>query len=43
VLMARVKRGEEVPPPAAPTPEVLLLTEIRDALKNNNPKGGTAA
>lgn len=33
LLMARVKRGEEVPPPAAPTPEVLLLTEIRDALK----------
>ncbi len=33
LLMARVKRGEVVPPPAAPSPEVLLLTEIRDALK----------
>ncbi len=33
LLMLRAKRGEEAPPPAAPTPEVLLLTEIRDTLK----------
>lgn len=33
MLMSRIKRGEEAPAPAAPTPEVVLLTEIRDALK----------
>ncbi len=27
------KEAESPPPPAAPTPEVVLLTEIRDALK----------
>src|SRR2546430_444352 len=33
VLAERRKRGEE-PPPAAPSEEVKLLTEIRDALVN---------
>ena len=31
-LLERMKRGEE-PEPEAPTPEVVLLTEIRDALR----------
>jgi large conductance mechanosensitive channel len=32
-LLARMKRGETAPPPASPSEEVKLLTEIRDALK----------
>jgi len=31
-LMARVRRGEEIPP-AGPTEDILLLREIRDSLK----------
>ncbi|MDB6071087.1 MAG: mechanosensitive ion channel protein MscL [Verrucomicrobiales bacterium] len=34
MLMARVKRDAPAPAPAAPSAEVLLLTEIRDSLKN---------
>jgi large conductance mechanosensitive channel len=30
----RLKTAEPAPPPAAPSKEVQLLTEIRDALKN---------
>ena len=33
ILMARVKKAEPEPAPAGPSPEVLLLQEIRDALK----------
>ena len=29
----KLKQPEEAPPPAGPSPEVVLLTEIRDALK----------
>ena len=31
-LMARLKKEEPAPPPAGPSDEVKLLTEIRDAL-----------
>jgi large conductance mechanosensitive channel len=43
-LAERRKSGEE-PPPAAPSEEVQLLTEIRDALvaRRDNPDGGTPA
>jgi large conductance mechanosensitive channel len=42
-LAERRKSGEE-PPPAAPSEEVQLLTEIRDALlARPNPDGGTPA
>jgi large conductance mechanosensitive channel len=37
-LQERRRRGEE-PPPAAPSDEVVLLTEIRDALTGNRPGG----
>lgn len=33
-LLDRLKRGEEPPPPAPPTPDIVLLTEIRDLLKS---------
>jgi large conductance mechanosensitive channel len=33
ILMARVKKAEAPPAPAGPSAEVLLLQEIRDALK----------
>jgi large conductance mechanosensitive channel len=32
-LLARMKKAECAPPPAGPSEEVKLLTEIRDALK----------
>ena len=34
ILMARVAKAEAPPPPAGPSEEVKLLTEIRDALKH---------
>lgn len=34
MLMARVKKEEPAPAPAPPSDEVVLLKEIRDALKN---------
>lgn len=34
MMMARVKKEAPAPAPAAPSAEVLLLTEIRDSLKN---------
>jgi large conductance mechanosensitive channel len=37
-LMARIRKKEEAAPPAAPTPEVVLLTEIRDALQGKKPE-----
>lgn len=33
ILMAGVAKAEAPPPSAGPSPEVILLTEIRDALK----------
>jgi large conductance mechanosensitive channel len=36
-LMARLRNKEEAAPPPAPTPEVVLLTEIRDALQGKKP------
>jgi large conductance mechanosensitive channel len=30
----KLKKAEPPPPPAGPTPDQVLLTEIRDALKN---------
>jgi large conductance mechanosensitive channel len=41
-LAERRRRGEE-PPPAAPTEEVKLLTEIRDALVNGRVPGQRAS
>jgi large conductance mechanosensitive channel len=38
-LAERRRRGEE-PPPAAPSEEIVLLTEIRDALRGQNPDLG---
>ena len=32
--MNKLKKAEPPPPPAGPTPDQVLLTEIRDALKN---------
>ncbi len=32
--MNKLKKAEPVPPPAGPTPDQVLLTEIRDALKS---------
>ena len=32
--MNKMKKAEPVPPPAGPTPDQVLLTEIRDALKS---------
>lgn len=32
--MNKMKKAEPPPPPAGPTPDQVLLTEIRDALKN---------
>ena len=34
LLLARTKKEAAPPPPAAPTEDVLLLREIRDALRN---------
>jgi large conductance mechanosensitive channel len=39
-LAERRRRGEE-PPPAAPSEEIALLTEIRDALLRGQPPAGT--
>nr|MDT0661264.1 large conductance mechanosensitive channel protein MscL [Micromonospora sp. DSM 115978] len=39
-LAERRRRGEE-PPPAAPSEEIKLLTEIRDALVTNSRPGST--
>lgn len=43
--LAEMRKRGEVPPPEAPSEEVKLLTEIRDALvaRRDNPDGGTPA
>ncbi len=38
LLLDRIRKKEEAAPPAAPTPEVVLLTEIRDALQGKKPE-----